>query len=484
MHTSDDINLYKEYENIITEGKIAGSVKVSKYLSAPMFTVLVKNSVDKDELQKLSKPRFEKALINARHQIHELGFPSMHSYIIIDDLSGHVNKNTGKRGDVAGYAYKSKKIIEVNLGTLLRYQTLDMQNETIKLVVHEWAHNWMYNQSKEFKASIKRFYRELLRNVQQTDFVKNSDFTTWKYQNNKIYLDVIGYFKNKLSSLLDERTIKEYPVNIYISQKYGLNKDTIQYFTGGINIKAKLKTQILATDSWGNSEIVKPGEIVVLSKYHEFIIDYYPPDDPNHRYGMVLYDKVLKDKPLETWVETIGGSDIYAAFENTLNIYNQHQPEYPIKQKILELFRDIFVGLCNKYNLPKIEEYNKLIEQYSEYVFKRYIDILNDPNFKYGMHDSQSQKYEKLWVLNDYKPDGVSLGNFILEQIYNQQHTTFHKQRNLSGKEFEALRQILQKIYSWVNSYGMSNEDELWATAIEGFFDLPKKYQKKIISYI
>ena len=49
------------------------------------------------------------------------------------------------------------------------------------------------------------------------------------------------------------------------------------------------------------------------------------------------------------------------------------------------------------------------------------------------------------------------------------------------GKEFGEHRTTMAQLNNWVNSYGMSNEDEMWATAIEYFFTLPSVYRKALI---
>jgi hypothetical protein len=43
------------------------------------------------------------------------------------------------------------------------------------------------------------------------------------------------------------------------------------------------------------------------------------------------------------------------------------------------------------------------------------------------------------------------------------------------------IRVFLRDINNWPNEYGMSNNDELWATGIEHFSKLPPEHRKTII---
>ena len=54
----------------------------------------------------------------------------------------------------------------------------------------------------------------------------------------------------------------------------------------------------------------------------------------------------------------------------------------------------------------------------------------------------------------------------------------------LGGKSYEPHRNTMKELNNWVNSYGMSNNDEMWATAVEMFFKLPMEYRKVIIGMI
>jgi hypothetical protein len=64
-------------------------------------------------------------------------------------------------------------------------------------------------------------------------------------------------------------------------------------------------------------------------------------------------------------------------------------------------------------------------------------------------------------------------------ELMSKQHT--QGDRTLTGREHSDTRKILAQLVEWVNEYGLSNNLELWATAIELFFNLPFKYRTTIV---
>jgi hypothetical protein len=49
------------------------------------------------------------------------------------------------------------------------------------------------------------------------------------------------------------------------------------------------------------------------------------------------------------------------------------------------------------------------------------------------------------------------------------------------GEEGKWFRDYLRSLINWFSSYGLSNSDEFWATAVEGFFSLPLEHRRMII---
>jgi hypothetical protein len=147
---------------LIREAKFSQSKKVIPITKLPMFSVyLFKDDVDKVESINELKEKITNACTEARKIITKMGFPSMHSNILIKDLSKEVNWVSG--GGVGGYAHRKGKYMTVSLNQI------NDPNYLIKLIVHEWAHLWMFNNSKGFKGAVKEYYNTLL-NQYKTNF--------------------------------------------------------------------------------------------------------------------------------------------------------------------------------------------------------------------------------------------------------------------------------------------------------------------------
>jgi hypothetical protein len=52
---------------------------------------------------------------------------------------------------------------------------------------------------------------------------------------------------------------------------------------------------------------------------------------------------------------------------------------------------------------------------------------------------------------------------------------------NLAGEMWNDIRERVKNLVKWSSAYGLSNEDELWATGIEEFTQLPPEHRKNII---
>jgi hypothetical protein len=93
--------------------------------------------------------------------------------------------------------------------------------------------------------------------------------------------------------------------------------------------------------------------------------------------------------------------------------------------------------------------------------------------------------YDYFWVSNDLKPETLSFIRLMVEEKkrgdFKKFHSTMTSYGGLSKPENELQRVVMQILNQWVSSYGMANDSELWATAIEHFFKLTKNNQKAII---
>ena len=124
----------------------------------PMFSIFIGDGVSKKDMYNIKRGgnRIKAAFEKAREQIHAIGFPSMHANVLVKDLSVHTNQNTGGRG-VAGLAQQNGKYMEISPE---QFNTSNA-DYLVKIITHEWAHLWMFNNSKEFKQSVNNLYDRL-----------------------------------------------------------------------------------------------------------------------------------------------------------------------------------------------------------------------------------------------------------------------------------------------------------------------------------
>jgi hypothetical protein len=112
------------------------------------------------------------------------------------------------------------------------------------------------------------------------------------------------------------------------------------------------------------------------------------------------------------------------------------------------------------------------------------VAYLGDRN-KYQASGKGLDKYQERYYLV-YEifssPDIVAL---LLNLIYHVLQMTKKEKvseyQNFSGKEKNDIREKAKDLVKWTDSYGMSNDDELWATGIEQFLDLPYQHRRKIV---
>jgi hypothetical protein len=144
----------------ILEGRFRNRKNQIHLFDAPMFSVYADINLPKKDMYniKRGKKRIKSAFENARQQIHSMGFASMHSNVLIKDLSGETNINTSRMGGVVGYAHSKGKYMELSSKMFDSGSTESLT----KTIVHEWAHLWMFNNSKEFKNSVNTLYNKLV----------------------------------------------------------------------------------------------------------------------------------------------------------------------------------------------------------------------------------------------------------------------------------------------------------------------------------
>jgi hypothetical protein len=170
---------FSEFFNqvILKEATFRKSKYVEHLADFPMFSVFVsKELLDKPhtpynmEFFRDIKDDIQAVCLNARDQILKIGFPTMHANLVIDnlnDIQGAYTRNSG----AAGQADPSRKYMKIHLNHMLKFD-----DSTVRVIAHEWAHLWMFNNSKAFKKSVEELYHQLLNPIKgKRENINNPD---------------------------------------------------------------------------------------------------------------------------------------------------------------------------------------------------------------------------------------------------------------------------------------------------------------------
>lgn len=430
----------------------------------PMFSIYVNSEHKSSFFQNMPYiDDFKKAFADARNTIIKMGFSSMHVNVLFNDLSAEVNQNTGKEGDVGGYAHRKGKSMSINIKGLNHIDYLG------KLIVHEWAHLWMYNNSAGFKKAVKHFYRQLVNDVKPhlhspvaeipDELRRNVDtqlFTKWIPM-------VKGLFEQ--SKVIND-------LNEYIVAYNHITINDAQYLPRGIIIYG------ISKKSFDN---VNVGDKIYLLKVWD---GWVMGNGGNRNYNREV--KIPFDQ-LQSYLE--GTPEEIEQKLNQAKIYtsrsDKEKKDYVIQylkrniRDTLELsLRDIvgnvarddlensstFIDASVKLLLPKLLKYLKQIIRKPNLGEKVYDKYWADPAHKAGI--SFTQEMQK-----------------IVLKIHNRKESEkINQLSDFSGREYNNLREQVRKLVDWSDAYGMSNDHEIWATGVEDFIKLPPQYKKEIMS--
>lgn len=394
-------------------------------MDVPMFSIFIDKQLAQTNADQIDsyKNSLQEACKEARNRIAKMGFSSMHSNIVIRDLSKEVNQNTG--GDVGGRAYSKGKYMAIGADMIKNADYL------IKLIVHEWAHLWMFNNSKAFKKAVKEYY-DLIRDYSIESYTTPPD--AYDYLNADYpFIDRDGYsdklVDDTFTYIVDN--IWRYISNVYHSL-YTMSYPDPDFDPDGYWRESSEK-QYAERESYlvkTLEEIITEGSVIIDSslknemyKYKKFINKvavYYAPLLLPHVDKKISYDN----------------SDIKWDIEE--------HPE-------MSLYDVAYMGDRDRYqaNGQKIESYRK-----------RY-DLVFD-----------------VFVSPDVVALLLNLIHHVLKMTKREETDSY---KNFSGKSKQYIRDVAKDLVKWSDSYGMSNDDELWATGVEDFLKLPKYHRQKII---
>jgi hypothetical protein len=432
------------------------------------------------------KTNIEKAFDSARYEIHKMGFPSMHVNVLIKNLSKDVNIHTG--GGVGGYAHGNERYIDIDFMVFFDGITSEGYFKgLVNTIVHEWAHLYMFNRPKEFKTAIKGLYDYITK--------QSSEMSTLMpaiQQSNPRFTDeqerfILKKWKDSFGVLF-EYYLYDYPECYYISSNFNkpFDLEFAKYLPHLMEIKGILKK---------SKDEFPVGEYVYLIKgsHGSWIIGKTSEPRSTRKETTI---------PLEDLTDYVTSVDPNSTILNDINLKLKELYISQNKQELMEsLVKDLVKNAILHVNLIADNVFNdhtiidddvkkQISEWMVKYVVPVYINILRNPvKLKEIKNDKTGNRaYEALWILNPKKPKNVSSID-LFKKLYKKSIEKIIKSRSekgntFGGTEFQIHREILKNLSKWINSYGLSNTDELWATAIEMFFNLPMSYRKAIVKIV
>ena len=393
-------------------------------IDLPMFSVFVGENAMESYSQNENeyKENLKKACAEARNKIHKLGFPSMHANILIKDLSDRVNQNTGR--GVPGLARRKGKYMEVDK----KYGEVS-SDYLVNIIVHEWAHLWMYNNSKQFKRAVKQYYN-LIRDYSIESYTSQSnayDYLDADYPN------IIGY-GNQAED--DAFTLIVNKIWHYISTVYH-SLYTISY--------PDPDDSSLGYWAESSKEYYNKRESYLVKALEDIIIEGCVVIDPSVKNEMRKYEKLINKMATHYAPILLPHIDKKTIYDNgDIKWDMENHPE-------MSLYDVAYLGDRNKYQAS-----GKGLDKYQERYYLVY-EIFSSPDIV------------------------ALLLNLIYHVLQMTKKEKVSEYQNFSGKEKNDIREKAKDLVKWSNSYGMSNDDELWATGIEQFLDLPYQHRRKIV---
>lgn len=374
---------------VVNEAKFRKSKHNTHYKDFPMFSLFYENDlssrlgISEEELRNTldtNLPKITEIFRNAKNEIGRMGFPSMHANVVLSDLSKIKNPHTG--GNVGGLAFHSRRYMKLNYKTFIRFDLFSKE-----VVVHEWAHLWMFGNSKAFREAVEEIYTNLV-DILPSEKIEETKFRS---KNNK--------FRNYIQETFDQAATYSSMIEVLKGNgDYG-----------------HLESSML--------DLIR---YVIIEMLYELGIN-----DPN----LLQNIKKLYLNKFKELAKYASESIIYCI---------ENEPE------LIEAMFD---------SIKKKEKYNG----FTTLMWYKYYNV-------------------------DFKDMPFNVGKVIdlLEIIYKENkeksdYSISTKKESLKGEEGIYMRDYLRSLINWFDSYGLSNPDELWATAIQGFFTLPLNHRRMII---
>jgi hypothetical protein len=414
----------------------------------------------------------------ARKQITAMGFPSMHSNVVIMDLSDDVNQNTGKK-ETAGYS--NTHFMALDYDTIMSKTYF-----TVELVVHEWAHDFMRKKSKAFKKAVTDYYKSKIGNID----IGKEKYLPKEYSNIKEFKgsSLGSYYKNVVDNMIKTfgYLLSDDVVKRYFFKRKKMNRENLKYLPHRTQIPLTLKNDT-AFYNYSRQRFVAPSGSKVYMWNNSGATLWFLTAYDNKRYS---YDMNENGNTFEELLQYVveDEKEIFKIIKSKVKDADKEE----LKSKILNRFKsglersleDLLRSISDELKekgitidtntrkwKDRIEEYAK--ENFENIIFPKFLKlpkILDDPK----------KIYDELWPSNELKAPNKSFADLFYPIVVDS--ISIKQSANFSGKEYNDIREIMSNMNIWHRAYGLSNEDEIWATAIDNFFKLPIETRSEIVS--
>jgi hypothetical protein len=449
------------------------STKVTHLFDVPMFSIFMDNEMEVKTLTPEQTTIMKNACAEARNQIGKMGFQSMHANVVLQTIT-RTNFVTG--GGVAGFAQPKGKYMVCDL------KYLENPTFLVELLVHEWAHLWMFNNSKQFKSAVMDFYNQKFQTFKQDVNVNNAELKVefTREQESKL----INYWESRFTDLVDSEGV----IQRYVKSRILYSPKNFEIFPTMVSFKIHTKKPFFATRGFSSGQRkAEAGDVVNIEKLHGTwalqILD-------NH----TRYEKLIKEDEIFDYVDQ-------EEFFKNANEENERRKNWDSTIKMSHVIESIH----NNFDRAMQDALSDQLGKYTDKEMNQYCKTVTDSWIKdciipivrkylknpKTFHKNVMEKpYNVLWVQNPFKiaknaaftRSMQTLYEFAMKKAKKQE---LHNVKNLNGPEQNPIRALVDNMkHVWHSSYGMANDDEIWATAIDNFFKLPLHDRKAIANLI
>jgi len=433
--------------------------------------------IDEDAIRRgfaITKEQYEnaeKASQGAQDYLSMLGVSKQRSYVVIRDLSNESNRNTGKAGDVAGYASNQYIAIGVNM--------LDDVKRLENTLIHEWAHRYFFNLSKEQKKSFGEVYKKIVlpKELDDDDVLQaiGADME-------KIYTESDLYFFAPMIVETFEGALSAYHQSIY--NKYPMVFE-IDNLKKTYDNPVDIVRQLIYNTSFDDD--VNGLSFISTFLDHGITLKQSIGDLPKGSTGSVmgLYYAIKKTD--------INPFDVFTDSETWFDINEKAAKEVVDELGYLpesgrdELYNPIgVIARLGKMELG-IKDFNEEDADALWWDSMMHVEDINYLNTKleeFGSGYSIEGAMEDMSLnayLDAFKKHPALLWTLETFRIYISKANEYKNPENLEGGKYQHQRDIRAVRKTTPSSYSASNLDELWADGVTYFRKLDNKELRKEI---